>query len=122
MKKVYLASTVFMCILVAFTMSANSNNNKMNWVDFLKYEDEYYLKQDTEIASDEIGDKIGIVQSNSPKRSSKWTPHNNEASKLPIGTEIYGLKDESVEGVAVFYRGKYILYEIKTDGESIFKE
>lgn len=32
MKKAYLAAIIFLCILVAFTLSANSNNSKINWI------------------------------------------------------------------------------------------
>ena len=117
MKKAYLAAIIFLCILVAFTLSANSNNSKINWIDFVRLEDKYYAKQDIEISTDNIGEKIGSVESNSPKRSCKWIPQNNEASKLPIGTEVYELKHESLEGVAVYYKGKYILYEIVTEAE-----
>ena len=53
-------------------------------------------------------DKVGAIESNSPKKICKWSPMNNESGKLPIGTEIYYINDKTLTGIAAYVDGNYI--------------
>ena len=89
----------------------------VKWPDFIRFEDEFYISKDAEVLESDIDDKVGTIESKSPRRTCKWVPVNNEAGKLPVGTDIYSLKDNSQPDIAAYHNGKYIYYEKITEDE-----
>ena len=115
MKKRMLSILLLFC---AFCMAGCLNSSSpVKWPDFIRFEDEFYISKDAEVLELDIDDKIGTIESKSPRRTCKWVPVNNEAGKLSVGTDIYSLKDDSQLGIAVYQNGKYIYYEKVTEDE-----
>lgn len=97
-------------ILLIYFMGLNSST-KINWPDFIRLDNKFYLNTNIKLNSSNIIDKVGAIESNSPKKSCKWSPMNNESGKLPIGTEIYYINDTKLTGIAAYVAGDYIYYE-----------
>ena len=105
-------------VFCAFCMVGCLNSSSpVKWPDFIRFEDEFYISKDAEVLESDIDDKIGTIESKSPRRTCKWVPVNNEAGKLPVGTDIFSLKDNSQPDIAAYHNGKYIYYEKVTEDE-----
>lgn len=105
-------------VFCAFCMVGCLNSSSpVKWPDFIRFEDEFYISKEAEVLESDIDDKVGMIESKSPRRTCKWVPVNNEAGKLSVGTDIYSLKDDSQLGIAVYQNGKYIYYEKVTEDE-----
>jgi len=115
MKKYLLLICLIFFILICF--NGLNSNTKINWPDFVRLNNKFYLNKNIELKSSDIDSKVGIIESNSPKESCKWTPINNESSKLPIGTEVYSIKDKTLMGLSVYIDDKYIYYEEISENE-----
>ena len=109
-------SVIVIIIVVIFLANSNSKQ-KVFWPDFLKFENEFYIKTDKEILLSNVDKKVGSVESKSPRNTCKWVPLNNEASNLPVGTEIYSLASIIQTGIVVYCNEKYIYYEKVTEDE-----
>lgn len=111
MKKLLVFLSVIFFILLYFYIAKFQSCTTINWPDFIKVNEKFYLNRDIAINKSDIGKAVGIIEINSPKKSCKWSPSNNESSMLPIGTEIYTIKDNSLVGIAAYIHNKYIYYE-----------
>lgn len=114
-KFIILASILFLLIIAYLTSLSSLVPQK--WPDFIKYDDEYYLRTDEIVDPIDIDNMLGSVESKSPRRSSKYIPVNYEAGKLPVGTNIYGIKNNPEHGLAAYFKGKYIYYEKINEAE-----
>lgn len=121
-KKKYLGIAVILVVVLAgivwYLTRANSNSNSIDIAekDFIKFGGKYYVNEDIAFSNTDVDEKIGIVESNTPKESCKWTPQDNEASRLKIGTEIYSVKDPRLTGIAAKYGVEYFYYaEVSED-------
>lgn len=111
MKKYIPLTLLAFCIIVLIYFTGSNSNTKINWPDFIKLDNKFYLNTNIKLNSSNIIDKVGVIESNSPKKSCKWSPMNNESGKLPIGTEIYNINDKKLSGIAAYVNGYYLYYE-----------
>lgn len=109
---------VIILMIIGIIVFANFNSRQnVSWPDFVKFENEFYIKKDNEIGLSEVDEKVGKVESNSPHNTCKWIPMDNEAGRLPVGTEIYGLKSNVQTGIVALCDGEYIYYDKITEDE-----
>ena len=111
MKKYMTLTLLALCIILIIYFIGLNSSTKINWPDFIRLDNKFYLNTNIELNNSNIIDKVGTIESNSPKKSCKWSPINNESGKLPIGTEIYDINDKTLIGLAAYIDGDYIYYE-----------
>ena len=116
-KYISLILLIFFIFICLAGLARLNSNEKINWPDFIKLNNKFYINRNMEINTSNIDNKVGIIESNSPKKSCKWSPLDNESGKLPIGTEIYNLKDKTLMGLSVYIDEKYIYYEEISEDE-----
>lgn len=111
MKKYMTLTLLALCIILIIYFISLNSSAKINWPDFIRLDNKFYLNTNIELNNSSIIDKVGNIKSNSPKKSCKWSPINNESGKLPIRTEIYDINDKTLIGLAAYIDGDYIYYE-----------
>lgn len=125
------------CILSAAAImsfcSCSKTRSMIEWVDFVKINDNSFEASDVEVPEKFVGEKLGEVTGNVPFEVDGEdipTPKNGEASAQPVGAEIYAINGFSKdEYVAVLSGGKYTVYMLHgsdkiafVDDESAFSQ
>lgn len=88
-------------IFVVFIFSGCNSINNLKFKNIVKVNDVYYERTSDSVSLDELGPKLGKVKLTTPTTNGKYEFVNYEASKLEIGTKIYGLENEDFIAVEI---------------------
>lgn len=88
-------------IFVVFIFSGCNSINNLKFKNIVKVNDVYYERTSDSVSLDELGPELGKVKLTTPTTNGKYEFVNYEASKLEIGTKIYGLENEDFIAVEI---------------------
>lgn len=119
--KKILISALMIALMV--TLSSCGQTTLIDWVDFVKLNDNLYESDGYVVPEEYVGEKVGEVTGNVPNEiKGKYKGNiekNGDAAFLPVGTELFAVSGyPSAEYVAAFVDGEYRLYKTK-DSEDL---